>query len=275
MTTPELIEHLERRVSSLGSALVAFSGGVDSSLVSAIAQRALGRRALAVTAVSPSLASGELDRAREVARAIGVGHDVITTQELERAGYRRNGYDRCYHCKVELYERLGALARRRGLAAVLSGANADDCGDWRPGLEAAARYRVVSPLVEARIGKAQVRELARELGVPSADKPAAPCLASRIPYGRPVDRSTLGRIDTAEANLKALGYKVLRVRHVGELARVELGSEYLAQAADPEARSAIVAAVRGAGYSRVEVSARPFRSGSLNPPFLARSKAPD
>jgi pyridinium-3,5-biscarboxylic acid mononucleotide sulfurtransferase len=256
------IEELESRIGSLGSAVVAFSGGVDSSLVAALAARALGERALAVTAVSAALATGELDGARSVADRIGIAHETIATAELERDGYRANGRDRCYHCKTELYDRLCFLAGRRGYAAVLSGANADDTGDWRPGLRAAAEHRVVHPLLEAGVGKDEVRALARELGVPSAEKPASPCLASRIPYGTAVDPAVLARIDGAEQALKRLGYRVLRVRHHGELGRVELAADELAAAL--ASRAEIERAVRSAGYARVEIDERPFRSGSLN-----------
>src|SRR5919204_4507840 len=172
-------EDLLELIRPLESAVVAFSGGVDSSLVAALAARALGDRALAVTAVSPALATGELDGARAVARAIGIAHETIATDELGRDGYVRNDKDRCYHCKTELYDRLGALASSRGYAAVLSGANADDEGDWRPGLRAAAEHGVVHPLHD--VTKPQVRQLARLLQLPSAEKPATPCLASRIP----------------------------------------------------------------------------------------------
>jgi uncharacterized protein len=261
------IDELESRIRPLGGAVVAFSGGVDSSLVAALAARALGDRALAVTAVSPALATGELDGAREVARAIGIAHEEVTTDELAREGYVRNDRDRCYHCKTELYESLGALAARRGFPAVLSGANADDVGDWRPGLRAAAEHGVVHPLLEAGVTKAEVRALARELGIPSAEKAASPCLASRLPYGTPVDPAALRQVDRAELALKRLGYEILRVRHYGELGRVELGADELARALAPAGREAISAAVREAGYARVELDEQPFRSGSLNRPF--------
>jgi uncharacterized protein len=262
-------EELETRIGSLGSCLVAFSGGVDSSVVAALAARALGDRAVAVTAISPALATGELDGAHAVARAIGIRHETVTTAELAREGYRRNDRDRCYHCKSELYDALAAIARERSVAALLSGANADDVGDWRPGLTAAAEHGVIHPLLEAGVGKEEVRQLARMLGVPSAEKPAAPCLASRIPYGVEVAPDVLAQIDRAERALKALGHRVLRVRHHGTRGRVELAGDELA-ALTPEDRAAIVAAVASAGYAEIEIADEPFRSGSLNASFTRR-----
>lgn len=262
------VAEIESLIRPLGSALVAFSGGVDSSLVAALAARALGTSALGVTAVSPALATGELDGARNVARAIGIAHETITTDELSRREYRRNDKDRCYHCKTELYERLARLAESRGFAAVLSGANADDTGDWRPGLRAAAERGVRHPLLEAGVGKDEVRELARALGVPSAEKPASPCLASRIPYGTAVTPTILAQVDRAERALKELGFSILRVRHYGELGRVEFAADDLVRAL--AARSAVEGALKSAGYARVQIDERPFRSGTLSRALFAR-----
>jgi uncharacterized protein len=260
--TDALLAELDARVAACGSAVVAFSGGVDSSLVAAVAARALGDRALAVTAVSPAVAAGELDGARRVAGAVGIAHETIATDELAREGYRQNGRDRCYFCKTELYDALAELAQRRGFAALLSGANADDAGDWRPGLRAAAEHGVRHPLLEAGVGKEAVRALARQLRIPSADKPATPCLASRIPYGTAVDPEALARIDRAERAVRALGFPVLRVRHHGIMGRVEIAADDLerALAREPE----VTAAVRAAGYAHAVLDREPFRSGRLN-----------
>jgi pyridinium-3,5-biscarboxylic acid mononucleotide sulfurtransferase len=257
----EQLDGLRERIRALGSVVVAFSGGVDSSVVAAVAAEQLGPRARAVTAVSPALASGELEGARTVARALGIAHEVVDTAELDRPGYRRNDRDRCYHCKSELYDRLDALGRDG--AVVVSGANADDLGDWRPGLRAAAEHGVRHPLLESGLGKDAVRAIARRLGVPSAEKPASPCLASRLPYGTEVSVDVLAQVDRAESALRARGHRILRVRHYGTLARVELGADELA-ALDAPGRAGVREAVLGAGYGEVVVEDRPFRSGSLN-----------
>jgi len=260
---PTLAE-LEATIATVPSALIAFSGGVDSSLVAAASARVLGERALAVTAVSPALAAGELDGARTVATAVGIAHRVISTDELARVGYRRNGADRCYHCKSELYDRLAVLARAASFAATFSGANVDDLGDWRPGLRAAAEHDVRHPLVESGFRKQDVRHTAADLRIPSADKPAMPCLASRLPYGTEVDPATLAQIDRAESALKALGYRELRVRHLGDVGKVELGDADLARArAAADAASAIRAAVLDAGYADCAIDEEPLRSGSF------------
>jgi uncharacterized protein len=254
------LAELEARVAELKSVVVAFSGGVDSSVVAAIAHRALGAKALAVTAVSPAVATGELDGAKRVADHIGIAHEIVSTDELARPGYRANGPDRCYFCKSELYDVLAALAARRGYNALLSGANLDDQGDWRPGLKAAAEHDVVHPLHD--VTKLQVRELARLFDLPSAEKPATPCLASRIPYGTAVDPETLQLIDRAERNVRDLGFPVLRVRHHGIMGRLEVAHEDLAHALDRE--DEITAAIKRAGYRHAVIDKEPFRSGRLN-----------
>ena len=250
-----MLERLEARVAALGHAVVAFSGGVDSSVVAAIAYRALGDNARAVTAVSPSVASGELEGAKRVAAHIGIAHEIVTTNELARPGYRANGRDRCYFCKSELYD---TLAARYPGVPLLSGANQDDQGDWRPGLKAAAEHDVQHPLVD--VSKDEVRELARLLQLPSAEKPASPCLASRIPYGTGVDPETLAQIDRAEQAVRALGFPILRVRHLGPLGRLEVDDPQRALAQ----RHEIEDAIRRAGYERATIDERPFRSGRLN-----------
>jgi uncharacterized protein len=199
-----------------------------------------------------------------VADTIGIRHETIVTNELERAGYRANDRDRCFHCKTELYGRLVEVARSRGSDAVLSGTNADDLGDWRPGLRAAEDFGVRHPLLELGIGKAITRAIAHTLGLPSADKPASPCLASRVPYGTPVDAATLAQIDRAERGVRALGFEIVRVRHFGDQGRVEIGEDELGGALAEPTRTAILLAVTRAGYATAAIDERPFRSGSLN-----------
>ena len=267
MAAPSDGDALTRLVSLIaqsGGAVVAFSGGVDSSVVAAAAHRALGERAVAITAVSPSLAEGELDGARRVAGVIGIRHETIATRELDREGYRVNDRDRCLHCKTELYQRLVEIARSRGSDAVLSGTNADDLGDWRPGLRAAVDFGVRHPLLELGIGKQATRAIARALELPSADKPASPCLASRVPYGTAVDAATLAPLARAERGVRALGFEIVRVRHFGDEGRVEIGDDELIRALVEPARAAILRAVTIAGYATATIDDRPFRSGSLN-----------
>jgi uncharacterized protein len=254
---------LEERVGQLPAMVVAFSGGVDSALLAYVGHRVLGPRSLAATAVSPSLGVEELEGARGFARRHGLRWVTVDTDELAREGYVRNGPDRCYHCKAELMERLAPLAHAEG-AVIALGVNTDDLSDHRPGQRAAAERGAVLPLVDAGLSKADVRAAARRLGLEVWDKPAAACLASRLPHGTPVTLGTLGQVDAAEAGLRALGFRQLRVRHYGDLARVELPLDQLPTAL--ERRAAVVAAVRAAGYRFVTVDWEGFRSGSLNPP---------
>lgn len=256
------LRRLEEVVRSYGPTITAFSGGVDSTLVAVVSARVHGARALAVTGVSASLAGTERELARELAKRHGLRHLLVDTAELARAGYRANTGDRCYHCKTELFERLTELARREGFSAVASGDNLDDLGGHRPGLRAADEHAVKKPLVEARLGKADVRSIARSLGLENHEKPAAPCLASRVPHGTPVDAESLARIEKAEAGVRALGFSILRVRHHGDLARLEVPSSEMPRAL--ERRTALVAAIKRAGYHFVALDLAGFRSGSLN-----------
>ncbi|HLB62722.1 MAG TPA: ATP-dependent sacrificial sulfur transferase LarE [Actinomycetota bacterium] len=259
------LDELQRTLGELGGAVVAFSGGVDSSVVTAAAARALGDRALAVTAVSPSLPPGELDGARRLAARIGVRHLVVATREAEREGYLANGDDRCYHCKDELYTVLSGIAAQGGYAWVASGTNVDDLGDHRPGLVAAREHSVRHPLVEAEMTKRDVRVVARELGLPVWDKPASACLSSRIAFGRRITVGELTRVGRAERLLKDLGFRQVRVRVHGDLARVEVELPDLPRLAEHGVRDRVVDGLKDLGYRYVTVDLEGFRSGSMNP----------
>ena len=229
-TTSTKLDRLDRVVADLEAAVVAFSAGADSALVAAVAGRTLGNRALAVTAVSPSLPPGELNEARRIAGLIGIRHRTVRTREFDKPDYLANGSDRCYHCKSELYDVLLDIAREEELPFVLSGANLDDLGDFRPGLQAAAERGIRHPLVEAGFTKQDVRDASRELGLPTWDKPSSACLSSRIPFGVRITVEELSRAGKAEKALKELGIGQVRVRVHDDVARVEV--EVLPKAID-------------------------------------------
>jgi pyridinium-3,5-biscarboxylic acid mononucleotide sulfurtransferase len=267
-TDPTLVAHRDRLVETLrgyGRVAVAYSGGVDSTVVARAAYEALGEAAIAVTAVSDSLASGELEEAQEIARSIGIRHRVIRTEEFANPDYVRNNPDRCYFCKSELYGRLSGLLGELGADVIASGANTDDRGDYRPGMRAAAENGVRHPLQECELGKAEVRALALAWGLPTWDKPATPCLSSRIAYGVEATPERTRMIDQAEQWLRRRGLRILRVRyHQGDLARVEVPLDDLPRLVDLQTRGELVAAFRALGFKFVTLDLEGFRSGSFN-----------
>jgi len=248
----------------MGSVVVAYSGGADSAFLAAVTNDVLGGRSVAVTANSPSLAPSELQEAVALAEQLGLRHRVIQTHEMERREYVANGPTRCYFCKDELYTHLQRIAAGEGYAWVASGTNVDDLGDFRPGLKAAREHNVRSPLVEVGMTKAEIRELSKEIGLPTWDKPAQPCLSSRIPYGTPVSLEALERIGQAEEFLRGMGFRQVRVRHHGTVARIELDAAELPRLVEPEMRAKVAAHLRSLGYAYVSLDLDGFRSGSLN-----------
>lgn len=260
----EKLRRLEVQLAALGSVMVAYSGGVDSAYLAATAHRVLGERMLAVLADSPSLARRDLEAACGFARSIGMPLEVVTTEELDRPEYARNDADRCFHCKDELFQVMEALGRERGYERIAYGMNADDRRDFRPGQRAAEQHEVLAPLAGAGLTKAEVRALARAAGYPMWDRPAAPCLSSRVEYGRTVTRAVLEQVEKSEESLRALGFREFRVRHHGELARVEIARGELKSALSLEMLDAITAALKLAGYQYVTLDCTGFRSGSMN-----------
>ena len=260
---------LEEALRELGSVVVAFSGGLDSAVALHVAVRTLGReKVLAVTGRSPSVPSAELSTVTALAAEAGAAHEFVDTSEFEDANYRANPSNRCYYCKSELYGVLTRLAADRNLAAVISGANADDLGDFRPGLQAARENQVHAPLADAGLTKAELRQIAAELGLSIHDKPASPCLSSRVQYGEEISPEKLQRIDIAETFLRELGFRECRVRHHDNLARIEVPAHELPRFADEQLRTRVERRLRGLGYQYVTLDLRGFRSGSMNEVLL-------
>jgi len=258
-------ERLLELLKSFDTCAVAFSAGIDSTVLAKAAQLALGDRAVAVTGVSPSLAEGELDEARRLAEWIGIRHEIISTGEFANSSYTQNAPDRCYHCKSELYLQIEQIAPRLNVRVVVNGANADDVGDYRPGTQAAQEHRVRSPLLECGITKAELRQLALDWGLPIWDKPAMPCLASRVAYGEDVTPERVAMIDRAERLLRAQGLRTVRVRyHKGDLARLEVPASELGRLVEEATRQTLVDGLKEVGFRFVTLDLEGFRSGSLN-----------
>jgi uncharacterized protein len=256
----KLVEHLRM----LGSVVVAFSGGADSAYLAWTAHRTLGKRALAITALSPSFSAYDRRQAETFANQINLRHEFIETHEFENPQYVLNQADRCYHCKTELFGVLAKVRSARGFGAVTYGVNADDMKDFRPGHRAAAEFGVMAPLLDAGLSKAEIRELSRRAGLATWDRPASACLASRVPYGLPVTIETLSRVERAENVLREFGFRQVRVRAHGGLARIEIAPDELPRALQAEMAEAIAARVRGTGFAYATLDLDGYRQGSLN-----------
>ncbi|MBI4251895.1 MAG: ATP-dependent sacrificial sulfur transferase LarE [Candidatus Tectomicrobia bacterium] len=263
-----LLEEKTRRLEDIlrgaEGVLVAFSAGADSTLLASMAHRVLGPRALAVTGRSVTLARAELEEAVELARLIGIRHRIVDTEEIQDPSFGNNPPNRCYFCKSELYGVLRQVAEEEGLPVVADGSNADDLGDHRPGMRAAREREVRSPLMEAGLTKAEIRHLSRELGLPTWDKPAQACLSSRFPYGDRITPEKIAQVERAEAALRALGFRQLRVRHHGTIARLELPREEIPALFAKGLSEEVVRRVKEAGFHYVALDLEGFRSGSMN-----------
>jgi uncharacterized protein len=262
--TAEKLLALEARLKQLGKLMVAYSGGVDSAFLAGTAHRVLGDNMLAVLADSPSLARRDMEQACAFAQSLGMPIEVVETEELDKPEYARNDANRCFHCKDELFATMKALGGKRGFTSTAYGMNADDTKDYRPGQRAATEHEVLAPLAEVGLTKLEVRALTKAAGYPLWDRPAAPCLSSRVEYGRTVTREVLEQVEKAEESMRQLGFHELRVRHHGELARVEIARDELPRALSMDMLDAITAALKQAGFQYVTLDCTGFRSGSLN-----------
>jgi uncharacterized protein len=257
-------DRLRTLLRGIKCAVLAYSGGVDSSLLLRATAEVMGHRLIAVTAVSETYPRGELEAAKEFARTLGVTHRILRTQELSSEEFARNSPERCYFCKKELYGKLKKIAETEGISCILDGSNTDDLVDYRPGRKAAEEFSVRSPLVETELSKSDVRELARFLNLPMWDKPSLACLSSRIPYGTRITPDIIETVQTAEDHLRVLGFRQVRVRHHGEIARIEIDREAFGQILTDDVVERITAALRGLGYVYVCLDLEGYRTGSMN-----------
>ena len=255
---------LDTELEAASSLLVAYSGGVDSAYLAYEAHRVLGDRMLAITALSASFSEVDREQAESCAEQVGFPHECITTDELSNSSYRANNPDRCFFCKDELFTKLDELAGARGYAAVAYGVNVDDLGDWRPGQRAAEQHRVLTPLLAAGLRKSEIRELARNAGVPVWDRPASPCLASRLAYGVEVTPERLTIVERGEAALRELGFRQFRMRHHDKLVRIEIAPDELPRALDPQMARRFVQIFKGLGFTYVALDLEGYRQGALN-----------
>ena len=247
-----------------GGMIVALSGGVDSSYLAWAAHHALGDRALAVTAVSDSYPRAHREMVEQIVAQFEIPHRFVETREMDRPDYRANRPDRCYHCKTELFVRLGEVAQAEGIGSIAYGVNTDDTTDFRPGHRAAAEHDVLAPFLDANLSKSEIRELSRGVDLPTADLPASACLSSRLPYGQEVTPERLRQVEIGEERLRDLGFSQVRVRHHGELARIEIDTRELHRALDPDMAAAISAAIKPLGFRYVSLDLEGYRTGSLN-----------
>ncbi len=264
LTAKQKEDHLLVRLVDIPSLIVALSGGADSAYLAWAAHKSLGARALCITALSPSYSAHDRVMVEELVSNTGLRHEFIETHEMDNLAYRANAADRCYFCKDELFSALNELARARGFAAVAYGVNADDTLDFRPGHRAATEHQVLAPLLEARLSKAEIRLLSRRAGLPTWDRPASACLASRVPYGTEVTPERLGLVERGEAELRLLGFRQFRVRLHDKLARVEISSEEMPRALAPEMAAAIAGRLKAVGFTYVALDLEGYRQGSLN-----------
>jgi len=258
------------RLAELPSVLIAVSGGADSAYLAWAADKALGAKALSVTAISPSYSAYDREELEKFVAQTGVRHEFVETHEMENPAYRANAGDRCYYCKDELFNVLDKLARERGFAAVAYGVNADDTSDFRPGHRAAAEHQVLAPLLDAKMSKADIRTLSQRAGLPTWDRPASACLSSRLPYGTEVTAERLQLVEDGEAILRELGFRQFRVRLHDKLARIEIATEELPVAMTPEMGARIAARFKKAGFLYVSLDLEGYRQGSLNAALKAR-----